>query len=82
VDSPDQTLGDRRTDVQVRGHEVDCLAVVQKLPCIFGIGLGNILTCPQPPGLLQGQSSALDVRGMVSFQHQCLLAHLADPVLG
>ena len=82
MDFPDQTLRDRTAVFEVLADELERLPVVQQIPHVVGIGLGNRLPIQQSLGLLQSQACSFDVRGVVCFQDQGAAAHLTHPAIG
>ena len=82
VNLANQAFRDRQAAIQIVRHQLEGLAVVQQLPDIVGIGFRHGFAPHQPLGLFESELGPFDVRGVVSFEDQCPLAHGTHPLLG
>ena len=82
MDFADQSFGHRQSASKILGNQLERLAIVQQFAYVVGVGVGHFLTGQQPFSLFQRQSRALDVRGVVRFQHKRPCACLTHPLFG
>ena len=82
VNLADQSFGHGCARVEIVRDQVKCVAIIQQLPNVVGVGLRHRLPGQQLLGLGQRQVRALDVGRVMGFQQQRPFAHLAHPLLG
>ena len=81
VDFADQPLGNGGAAGKIVGDELEGRAIIEQLAGVVGIDVFDGLSFEQSPGLVERQSRALDVRGVMRLQDQRPMAHFHEPLV-